>query len=94
MENDLHLLYQHHYKQVKMISIKVRPRDNINRVLSKFKAAVMSEGTLKTVREKSHYIKPSLKKQLKRKEAQRQRVKDEMKLIRQVENEMNEWRKG
>ena len=76
-----------------MISMKVRPKDNINRVLSKFKAAVMSEGILKKVREKSYYIKPSLKKQLKRKEAQRQRVKDEMKLIRQVENEMNEWRK-
>ena len=76
-----------------MISIKVRPRDNINRVLSKFKAAVMSEGTLKTVREKSHYIKPCLKRQLKREEAQRQRMKDEMKLIRQVQNEMNEWRR-
>jgi len=76
-----------------MITIKVRPKDNINRVLSKFKAAVMSEGTLKTVREKSHYIKPCLKRQLKRKEAQRQRMKDEMKLIRQIENEMNEWKK-
>ena len=53
----------------------------------------MSEGILKKVREKSYYIKPSLKKQLKRKEAQRQCVKDEMKLIRQIENEMNEWRK-
>jgi len=76
-----------------MITIKVRPKDNINRVLSKFKAVVMSEGTLKTVREKSHYIKPCLKRQLKRKEAQRQRMKDEMKLIRQIENEMNEWKK-
>ena len=73
--------------------MKVRPKDNINRVLSKFKAAVMSEGILKKVREKSYYIKPSLKKQLKRKEAQRQRIKDEMKLIRQIENEQNEWRK-
>ena len=55
-----------------MISIKVRPKDNINRVLSKFKAAVMSEGTLKTVREKAHFTKPCLKRQIKRKEAQRQ----------------------
>ena len=77
----------------KMISIKVRPRDNINRVLSKFKAAVMSEGTLKTVREKAHFTKPCLKRQIKRKEAQRQRMKDEMKLIRQLENEMNDWKR-
>ena len=75
------------------ISIKVKRNENINRVLSRFKAAVMSEGTLKAVREKSHYIKPCLKRQLKRKEAQRQRIKDEMKLIRQVENEQNEWRR-
>ena len=93
MENDLHLLYQHHYKQVKMISIKVKPKENINRALSRFKAAVMNEGIMKTVREKSHYIKPCLKRQLKREEAQRQRMKDEMKLIRQVPNEMNEWRR-
>ena len=53
----------------------------------------MNEGIMKTVREKSHYIKPCLKRQLKREEAQRQRMKDEMKLIRQVQNEMNEWRR-
>ena len=76
-----------------MISIKVKPKENINRVLSKFKSAVMNEGIMKTVREKSHYIKPCIKRQLKRKEAQRQRIKDEMKLIRQVENEQNEWRR-
>ena len=76
-----------------MISIKVKPKENINRALSRFKAAVMNEGIMKTGREKSHYIKPCLKRQLKREEAQRQRMKDEMKLIRQVQNEMNEWRR-
>ena len=74
-----------------MITIKVKHNENINRVLSKFKAAVMGEGIMKTVKEKSHFVKPCLKKRLKREEAQRQRKKSEMKLIRQIENEQNEW---
>ena len=76
-----------------MITIKVRRNENINRVLSRFKAAVMNEGIMKAVREKSHFVKPCLQRKLKREEAQRQRMKDEMKLIRQVENENNEWRR-
>ena len=74
-----------------MISMKVKPKENSNRALSRFKAAVMSEGIMKTVRDKSHFVKPCLKRKLKREEAQRQRVKDEMKLIRQIENEQYEW---
>ena len=76
-----------------MITIKVRRNENVNRVLSRFKAAVMSEGIMKAVKEKSHFVKPCLQRKLKREEAQRQRMKDEMKIIRQVENEQNEWRK-
>ena len=76
-----------------MITVKVKPKENINRALSRFKAAVMSEGIMKAVRDKSHFVKPCLQRKLKREEAQRQRMQDEMKLIRQVENEQNEWRK-
>ena len=76
-----------------MITIKVKRNENINRVLSRFKAAVMGEGTMKTVKDKSHFVKPCLKEKLKRENAQRQRKKDEMKLIRQIENEQNEWRR-
>ncbi len=74
-----------------MITIKIKPKENINRALSRFKAAVMNEGIMKAVRDKSHFVKPCLKRKLKREEAQRQRVKDEMKLIRQAQNEQNEW---
>ena len=76
-----------------MITIKVKRNENINRVLQRFKAAVMGEGTMKTVKDKSHFVKPCLKEKLKRENAQRQRKKDEMKLIRQIENEQNEWRR-
>ena len=44
-----------------MITIKVKPKENINRVLSRFKAAVMNEGIMKDVRAKSYFIKPCLK---------------------------------
>ena len=74
-----------------MITIKVKRNENINRVLSKFKAAVMAEGIMKTVKEKSHFVKPCIQKRLKSEEATRQRKKDEMKLIRQAQNEQNEW---
>ena len=74
-----------------MITIKIRHNENINRVLSRFKAAVMNEGIMKAVRDKSHFVKPCLQRKLKREEAQRQRMKDEMKLIRQAENEQNGW---
>ena len=75
-----------------MISIKVKPKENINRVLSKFKSAVMNEGIMKDVRPKSHFIKHCLKRKLKREEAARQRMKDEMKTIRKLQNEEKEWR--
>ena len=74
-----------------MITIKVRRNENINRVLSRFKAAVMNEGIMKTVKDKSHFVKPCIQRKLKREEAARQRKKDEMKLIRQAQNEQNEW---
>ena len=56
-----------------MITIKVKRNENINRVLSRFKAAVMSEGTLKTVKEKSHFVKPCIRKRLKAKKQQDKR---------------------
>ena len=74
-----------------MITIKVKRNENINRVLQRFKAAVMSEGIMKDVRAKSHFVKPCIRKRLKSEEATRQKKKDEMKLIRQAQNEQNEW---
>ena len=75
-----------------MITIKVKPKENINRELSRFKAALMHEGIMKDVRAKSHFVKPCLKRKLKREEAARQRMKDEMKTIRKLQNEEKEWR--
>ena len=64
----------------------------MNHVLSKFKSMVMNEGIMKDVRAKSHFVKPCLKRKLKREEAARQRMKDELKAIRKIQNEEKEWR--
>jgi len=74
-----------------MITIKVKRNENMSRVLQRFKAAVMSEGIMKTLKSKSHFVKPCIRKRLKSEEAARQKKKDEMKLIRQAQNEQNEW---
>ena len=74
-----------------MITIKVKRNENMSRVLQRFKAAVMSEGIMKTLKNKSHFFKPCIRKRLKSEEAARQKKKDEMKLIRQAQNEQNEW---
>jgi len=74
-----------------MITIKVKRNENMSRVLQRFKAAVMSEGIMKTLKNKSHFVKPCIRKRLKSEEAARQRKKVEMNLIRQVQNEQNEW---
>ena len=74
-----------------MITIKVKRNENMSRVLQRFKASVMSEGIMKTLKNKSHFVKPCIRKRLKSEEAARQKKKDEMKLIRQAQNEQNEW---
>lgn len=74
-----------------MITIKVKRNENMSRVLQRFKASVMSEGIMKTVKNKSRFVKPCIRKRLKSEEAARQKKKDEMKLIRQAQNEQNEW---
>ena len=76
-----------------MVTIKLGRNENINRALIRFKVAVMNEGIMKTVKDKSRYVKPCIRKKLKREEAARQRIKDERKLLRQIQNEENEWRK-
>ena len=73
-----------------MITIKVKRNENMSRVLQRFKATVMGEGIMKTIKNKSHFIKPCIRKRLKSEEAARQKKKDEMKLIRQAQNDEKE----
>jgi len=64
------------------ITIKVKPNDSIERVLTKLKNTVIKEGLYTELKKRRYYAKPSLKKRYKREEAARQRVKDLHKDIR------------
>jgi len=65
-----------------MITIKMKPNDNLERAMTKLKNIVIKEGLYKELKDRRYYAKPSKKKKLKREEAARQRVKDLHKDIR------------
>ena len=70
-----------------MLTVKVRPNEPVERAMSKLKNMMVKEGTLNTIKDKRYYKKPSLKRNLKREAAARQRVKDFHKEIRAAQRE-------
>ena len=66
------------------ISIKNNSRNN-QKILTKFKTLVNNEGILEAYKDKRFYVKPSLAKKLKREAAQKQRIRDEIEEIRQLQ---------
>ena len=65
-----------------MITIKLKPNDNVERAFTKLKNTVIKEGLYKELKDRRYFAKPSKRKRLKREEAARQRVKDMHKDIR------------
>ena len=65
-----------------MITIKMKPNDNLERAMTKLKNIVIKEGLYAELKRRRYYAKPSLRKRLKREEAARQKVKDLHKDIR------------
>ena len=79
-----------------MITVKIGHKDsdqrNIIKALQRLKQIVSREGTLNDVKKKRYFTKPSMKKRLKREEAERQRIKDFRKELKQVERlEQQMW---
>lgn len=80
-----------------MISVKIGHSDNnqegkVIKAIQKLKQIVSREGILNEVKKRKHYVKPSMKKRLKREEAERQRIKDIRKDIKQAERlEQQMW---
>jgi len=72
-----------------MISVKNSSRNN-HKMLSKFKNLVNNEKIIETYKNKQYYVKPSLKKKLKREAAARQRAKDFIDLIREIEKQKDD----
>ena len=59
-----------------MITIKVGHNQDPNRAIQKLKNKLIQEGLFQELKRRRYYAKPSLKKRLKREEAERQKVKD------------------
>ena len=57
------------------ISVKVHD-NNVGKAISKLKNILVNEGLFKELKDRKHYTKPSLKKKLKREEAEKQRQRD------------------
>ena len=73
-----------------MITIKIGPKQDPKRAIQKLKNKLINEGLFIELKKRRHYLKPSLKKRLKREEAARQRVKDKHKAIRKA-MQMEDW---
>jgi ribosomal protein S21 len=67
-----------------MLSIKLKYNDNPVRAFQKMKQLVSQEDLMMTLKNNQSYKKPSAAKRAKRKEAARQRVKDNRKRIQQA----------
>ena len=74
-----------------MITVKISHKDNrdnqgkVIKALQKLKQIVSREGILNEVKKRRYYVKPSMQKRLKREEAERQRIKDVRKDLKQIE---------
>ena len=64
-----------------MISVKVKYNESPHKALQKLKQLVSKEEVIATVKKKRYYMKPSVAKRLKSKEAEKQRNKDLQKEI-------------
>ena len=74
-----------------MITIKIGHNQDPNRAIQKLKNKLIQEGLFVELKRRKFYAKPSLKKRLKREEAERQRVKDYRKQLaraRQAEDNL------
>ena len=67
-----------------MISVRNKSRNN-QKLLTQFKSLVNAENIIEDYKKKQYYIKPSLKKNLKREAAERQRAKDLLEEIRDIQ---------
>ena len=68
-----------------MITIKIGPKQDAKRAMQKLKNRVITEELFIELKKRSHYLKPSARKKLKREDAAKQRKKDFNKAVRKAE---------
>ena len=74
-----------------MITIKVGHNQDPARAMQKLKNKLIQEELFVELKKRRYYAKPSLKRRLKREEAEKQRVKDYRKAIRQAQQRDDGW---
>jgi ribosomal protein S21 len=74
-----------------MITIKVGHNQDPTRAMQKLKNKLIQEELFIELKKRRYYAKPSKKKRLKREDAERQRVKDYRKAVRQAQQKDDEW---
>ena len=74
-----------------MITIKIGPKQDPKRAFQKLKNKLINEELFIELKKRRHYLKPSLKKRLKREEAAKQRTKDHHKAVRKAEQAESGW---
>jgi ribosomal protein S21 len=74
-----------------MITIKVGRNQDPIRAMQKLKNKLIQEELFVELKKRRYYAKPSKKKRLKREEAEKQRVKDYRKAIRQAQQRNDGW---
>ena len=84
--------HSNHKKDTMSISETIRHGQDPARAIQKLKNKLIQEGLFVELKKRRYYAKPSLKKRLKREEAERQRVKDFRKAVRQAEQNDDWWR--
>ena len=58
-----------------MAQVRVRRGEDINKAIRRFKRKVEAEGIFREVKRRRYYLKPSMKKRIKRAEAEKRRRK-------------------
>ena len=74
-----------------MITIKVGHNQDPTRAMQKLKNKLIQEELFVELKKRRYYAKPSKKKRLKREEAEKQRVKDYRKAVRQAQQRNDGW---
>ena len=74
-----------------MITIKIGHNQDPARAFQKLKNKLIQEELFIELKKRKYYAKPSLKRRLKREEAERTRVKDYRKALRQAQQKDDGW---
>jgi len=69
-----------------MATVILRDNDNLEAAIKRFKRKVENDGILKEYRERQYFVKPSMKKRLKNKEAIRKYKQKEKKKLQKLEH--------